>query len=522
MSQPFSPSKIFYPDLIIKVTSPKHKHRLECVLKELFESEKSFSWGPAPREVELIFIKHENPSHVVDVINQDPRILNRLVSNVFLCNKYVNSEDEILQVAEDFALQHSDCVINIRAHPKKMTMAFAQRMVDKNIKVTPRIDDATHVLHICQAYRRFAIQIADARLAPVPVVHISESIPLVVCRALFKVREALYLAARQEDRLTNWDCCPSCGSSQVKEGQDGCGCSCIDIGASPGGWSFYLATLGLKVRAVDPGLITLGGGLMECRKVKEIKKKILDEKNISRMKGIEHEKFDEEEFIADVQSRIVCDCSPLHCASASVRKWSSSIEHFPLKVEDAVDKMFVSNKQSINVMVCDMNLDPRFSANMLLSLTSNKFLASKGVTDIHTCANGAKRLGCKNEFCTCQVSGGVVAPHALLVFTLKETSAGLQSVYIKQCRDLLSPAFDVMLVRQLLTNGLETTLIARRRALPNYVSEEEKLKIIIEEQAMIDFNIQKCLDIVKHAYDKHHVGEKNNRPEENVNAAQET
>lgn len=495
---------IFYPNLIVKVSSPKHKHRLENVIKELFKDDPSFEWGDAAKEPDLIFIRHFNPDKVVSEIYDDPRVLTRLISNVFITDEYVKNISDIIDHWKTFANSHPESLICVRSHPKCLTEEIALALIAQGAKVTPRIHEATHTLHSCQAYKRFAISISPSELAPVPMVQIENSIPLVVCKALFKIREALWLIARKEGREKHWEACPACGESvkqfQINDSETevlsgGCGCGALDIGASPGGWSFFLATLGLEVRAVDPGDVHFGGGNAECAKLKFKKKMFLDENNILRLKGLPHVRLTHElenEWLVANE----CDCNPFKCAAASVKKWSPNVTHFPLRIQDSIKPMFELSSKPISVMVCDMNLDPRLCVNILLGLTSTSAMKSQGLDFMPEMPNNIKRIGCSHALCTCRVSGGVICPHAALVFTLKETSPGLQSVYVKQCKELLSTAFDIIEVCQLLSNGLETTLVARRKIIPDGDDG-------LEEQFTIDSAMNKALSIMKDAYDKH-------------------
>jgi len=200
----------------------------------------------------------------------------------------------------------------------------------------------------------------------------------------------------------------------------------IDIGASPGGWSSFLASsaVGCRVLAIDPGEVHC-----ESSQVTHVRKKVEQAM----------EDGDIDTFIRQHSSSIKDSVTP-----------SQPRQHDEAKqVHDSSP-----DGSGLKLIVCDMNVRPAVSVELILNLVSN----------LHR---------------------SLIHPNAALVLTCKETVAGRSKKLVQDAMLDLSPYFHHFRVTHHLSNGKERTLVAD--FLPLFSSEERQAKLqhVTEEKARI-------------------------------------
>jgi 23S rRNA C2498 (ribose-2'-O)-methylase RlmM len=162
------------------------------------------------------------------------------------------------------------------------------------------------------------------------------------------------------------------------------GAKAIDIGASPGGWTAFLASKGLRVLAVDPGAVHASSPLVQ--------------------------------HVAKRMEDALTDGDVARFAAATAAATPAGEDH---------------SQAGISLVVCDMNVRPSLSAELIRQL-------------------------CESVPCP-------LSPDAVLVLTCKETLAGRSKMLVEEAQAELSDWWMEFRTTHLLSNGKERTLIARRR-----------------------------------------------------------
>lgn len=235
-----------------------------------------------------------------------------------------------------------------------------------------------------------------------------------ISRAYFKLSESFLL--------------DSSLSSTVRAGS-----TCVDIGASPGGWSYCLRERGCRVLAIDPGIVKSADAIIQCSH-----------------EGAVTEDATRAGISAAVES------------SSAVS--SGFVVHCPSLVESSYQAISTfSSLAPISLIVCDANMMIFNVVDILRKIGGMEGCLSADarlVLTVKETIKGRSKMLVRETICK-QIQGGThsVALVLLLLCPLWLTSFSVYSVDII-LPGLMSDYFTHPRVYHLLSNGDERTLVA--------------------------------------------------------------
>eukprot|EP00808_Paulinella_micropora_P014193 g41701.t1 len=269
----------FLPTVCI-CCEPAKKSRLEAYLQDKASNGYGvpFSIVDSEREHSLVFLqsKKEDAQRVMDALWED-KVLHRAMVSTLLTAQVCRDRSFLasLQLAQYTGK------LRVMVYPAAIKTQLIAEMPENTL--APRAENAESCLFVVLAYHRYHYQIAPAASVStmLQVLH-DVAVPKVnVCRAYYKLEE---LFDRRPGLLASLSPC-----SRV-----------LDIGASPGGWSLFMARQGHRVLSVDPGQMKLGEDINpdEAARITHVAKKI--------------EESDQECKAASPFQAVVCDmnCRP--------------------------------------------------------------------------------------------------------------------------------------------------------------------------------------------------------------------
>ncbi|GAB5357467.1 hypothetical protein AAMO2058_000377200 [Amorphochlora amoebiformis] len=273
-----NPPERFRPQLILQI-STREKERLENHFRN---REDLTALGahviPTPKEPHLIFLKTSNPTELA-----------KRFKTYFFAARHVRGMFQVENSTVNLPDLKSLLKLESKEGEKKVfkVQVFPNAILQEVLGLLPK--DSTHpkkyshVLHVVQAYWRYHIGVSSGK-STLSKWRVDETPPpppsLTISRAYFKIAEVI------SD--------PANGPFYVKSPENlqkspkslGESPRAIDIGASPGGWSSFLASRGFRVLAVDPGELKLSVKIHPFHSnVQHVAKRVLDSKSEMKEQG---------------------------------------------------------------------------------------------------------------------------------------------------------------------------------------------------------------------------------------------
>mmetsp|Transcript_20899 Transcript_20899/g.33845 ORF Transcript_20899/g.33845 Transcript_20899/m.33845 type:complete len:449 (+) Transcript_20899:243-1589(+) len=304
-----NPPPRFQPDGILTVQT-RQKQRIECFLKEHEDFKRlKVHVIPTPKEPHLIFF--QTGGDVLDVLKtlKSHYYAARHVHGVHVVQGSHTELSEAVKKLMGISLESKDKAkkqkrqFRIFSFPKKLSGEVVKLVDEENLD----LKDNTHNAYIVYAYWRYHYGLVErnevllnwhgetsAKLLPATIT---------ISRAYHKIAEVMsdpkngpfYLPALEAHPSSSLSPPSLCDSSvscsgyleshgTAKSSADSEIKSCseandvgeevkiirfraLDIGASPGGWSSFLASRGGRVLALDPGNLQLSPELHQCHKL---------------------------------------------------------------------------------------------------------------------------------------------------------------------------------------------------------------------------------------------------------------
>lgn len=188
----------------------------------------------------FLFLSVEDVRSTLERLRDDI-VLSRVIQKCFVVSTDGTFGD--IQSVRTFATDSRRTIVNVRSFPKALENELSDIVSSPSKEGSSPCDD-DHTLFVVRIHDTFHVGVD--LVSNVPCIRISsEKDPAAVSRAFFKLREVL-----SRSSVIQWTSqVASSGESEVKY-HDVCA---MDVGASPGGWSYLLASRGCKcVHAVDP------------------------------------------------------------------------------------------------------------------------------------------------------------------------------------------------------------------------------------------------------------------------------
>jgi 23S rRNA U2552 (ribose-2'-O)-methylase RlmE/FtsJ len=319
---------------------------------------------PSPREAELVFLRTPTPTRLVRAF-QHSELLNRHFDSLFITKHQAKSPEEmsekLVQLCEEWQKQYDasgakpsppqaeliasltakvaattaaaaassasssdlastagapfSCILRMQSYPKSMRPALLSALSPR-ILMSPR--DFTHVLFVVHTYGKYFFSLEPAELYVLPAHQVAsqqQSPPVgkqpaapgqslaassasnaeILSRAFYKMEESFLMDDALRTRITP-------------------GCRAIDLGASPGGWSSYLATAReCHVLAIDPGVV-----LCTSERVQHVCK--LVEESAAEIRAFVTREQPLDLIVCDMNVRPELACELIHfvCATAPI------------------------------------------------------------------------------------------------------------------------------------------------------------------------------------------------------------
>ena len=291
-----------HPHVILQMDTGK-KRRFELIFEALAEEAKqirekqaaegsssTMEWlpgeglsvVPSVREPSLLFLRTPTPQRFMAFVQTTP-LYARHYNSIFLADWNVRTKEQLMQrmIKESERITKEDaeraaanagsnataagsapavppaapssvspysCVFRLQTHPKTLRADLLALAKDP-LRFSPH--GCTHILFVVECYNKFFAGITvmapefmpHGHLALTPA-NVSSEEDGVLCRAHYKIEECFVMDAGLRARIR-------------------AGSKAVDIGASPGGWSDFLASQGCSVLAIDPGVVRCSSPLVK-------------------------------------------------------------------------------------------------------------------------------------------------------------------------------------------------------------------------------------------------------------------
>ncbi|KAL0477541.1 hypothetical protein AKO1_010833 [Acrasis kona] len=207
------------PQIILRIVGNKKK-RVTDFLEHRY---KDILIIPTQKYDDLIFIRYDNWENLVPSIRDDI-VINRAIISISPCVYSTKDINELSLIKCNPA--H---VYKLQVFPRKLTENIIDNILPSEVNLDPK--NFTHLICITFAYERYHYAIVKKEIL-VSDKDTSVDPDDVISRAYHKIAETFAIES----------------SFKIKEGM-----KALDVGASPGGWSSYLAMNKISTLSIDPG-----------------------------------------------------------------------------------------------------------------------------------------------------------------------------------------------------------------------------------------------------------------------------